>query len=61
MPDYAYLSSKGKLGEVSIGDIPNARDLAARSLTVTNSPWLSGAQFDAICAELALAAAHYPA
>jgi len=61
LPDYAYLSSKGELGKISIGDLPNARALAARSLTVTNSPWLSDAQFDAICAELAVAAARYPA
>ena len=56
LPDYAYLSTK-----IIAADIPNARDLAARSLTVSNSLWLSDAQFEAICAELAAAAARYPA
>ena len=56
LPDYAYLSA-----EIVAGDIPNARDLAARSLTVSNSPWLSDAQFEAICTELAAAATRYPA
>jgi dTDP-4-amino-4,6-dideoxygalactose transaminase len=66
LPDYAYLSDKISFdeigsGRISAGEIPNARALAARSLTVTNSPWLSDVQFDSICAELAVTAARYPA
>ena len=56
LPDYAYLCTK-----VVAGNIPNARDLAARSLTVSNSQWLSDAQFEAICTQLAAAATRYPA
>jgi dTDP-4-amino-4,6-dideoxygalactose transaminase len=33
-------------------DLPNARDFAARSLTISNSPWLTDADFEAICAVL---------
>lgn len=36
LPDYAYLR-----GVVADADVPNARDFAARSLTVGNSPWLT--------------------
>lgn len=36
LPDYAYLR-----GVVADADVPNARDFAARCLTVGNSPWLS--------------------
>ncbi|MFK2876982.1 DegT/DnrJ/EryC1/StrS family aminotransferase [Rhodanobacter hydrolyticus] len=44
LPDYAYLR-----GIVSAVDVPNARDFAARSLTVGNSPWLMESDMDAIC------------
>ena len=30
-------------------DTPNARDFAARMLTVSNSPWLDDAGFESIC------------
>lgn len=45
LPDYAYLHAMPG-GE----DIPNARDFAARTLTVTNSPWLDDASFEHVCA-----------
>lgn len=44
LPDYAYLS-----GIVPQGDVPNARDFAARSLTLSNSLWVSDDDFAAIC------------
>jgi dTDP-4-amino-4,6-dideoxygalactose transaminase len=48
LPDYPYLAAH--LGKV---DVPNARDLAARMLTISNSPWLREADFLRICAVLA--------
>jgi dTDP-4-amino-4,6-dideoxygalactose transaminase len=47
LPDYAYLR-----GIVPASAVPNARDFAARSLTIGNSAWLTDADMDAICAEL---------
>jgi len=47
LPDYDYLRDV-----VGPADVPNARDLAARSLSITNSPWLQEAEFERICAEL---------
>lgn len=47
LPDYAYLRDV-----VAPADVPNARDLAARSLSITNSPWLREAEFERICVEL---------
>ena len=47
LPDYAYLR-----GIVPTADVPNARDLAARSLTIGNSAWLTDADMDAICGVL---------
>jgi dTDP-4-amino-4,6-dideoxygalactose transaminase len=44
LPDYPYLASF--LGDA---DVPNARDFAARMLTVSNSPWLSEEDFLEIC------------
>ena len=38
LPDYTYLR-----GVVADADVPNARDFAARCLTVGNSPWLTHA------------------
>jgi dTDP-4-amino-4,6-dideoxygalactose transaminase len=52
LPDYEYLSKR--LGK---HDVPNARDFAARMLTISNSPWLSDGDFHRICAELADVAA----
>lgn len=47
LPDYAYLQSF--VGE---RDAPNARAFAARTLTVSNSPWLDDRTFETICAVL---------
>ncbi|TAL73388.1 MAG: nucleotide sugar aminotransferase [Rhodanobacter sp.] len=43
LPDYPYLA-----GIVPQADTPNARDFAARSLTIGNSPWLADADMKAI-------------
>jgi dTDP-4-amino-4,6-dideoxygalactose transaminase len=40
LPDYDYLRPC-----VPQDDCPNARDLAARSMTISNSPWLNDADF----------------
>jgi len=40
LPDYDYLRHCAPSG-----DYPNARDLAARSLSISNSPWLDAAAF----------------
>jgi perosamine synthetase len=48
LPDYPYLS-----GKFSQTDVPNARDFAARLLTISNSPWLGDAEFEHICETLA--------
>lgn len=47
LPDYAYL---GEI--VPAQDVPNARDFAARSLTISNSPWLDEEDFETICRTL---------
>jgi len=47
LPDYPYLAAQ--LGAV---DVPNARDFAARMLTISNSPWLEASDFDRICSTL---------
>ena len=47
LPDYTYLA-----GIVPAQAVPNARDFAARSLTVSNSPWVTDDDFEAICAVL---------
>jgi dTDP-4-amino-4,6-dideoxygalactose transaminase len=47
LPDYTYLAAI-----VPARDLPNARDFAARSLTISNSLWLTDADFEAICAVL---------
>lgn len=52
LPDYAYLA-----GTVAPAPVPNARDLAARMLTVSNSPWLDEEGFSRICRELTAALA----
>ncbi|HJW26815.1 MAG TPA: DegT/DnrJ/EryC1/StrS family aminotransferase [Rhodocyclaceae bacterium] len=48
LPDYDYLRPW-----VEPQDCPNARDFAARSMTVTNSLWLDDARFEAVLAALA--------
>ena len=47
LPDYPYLA-----GVVPAADVPHARDFAARSLTVGNSPWMDEADFEAVCGAL---------
>lgn len=47
LPDYPYL--KPYLADVTV---PNARNFAARMLTVSNSLWLNAAGFEKICAAL---------
>jgi perosamine synthetase len=47
LPDYPYLAPILETHEV-----PNARDLAARMLTISNSPWLRDADFERICSVL---------
>jgi dTDP-4-amino-4,6-dideoxygalactose transaminase len=44
LADYAYLEP-----EVDGAGIPNARDFAARMLTVTNSEWLDEGDFAKVC------------
>jgi perosamine synthetase len=48
LPDYPYLAE-----ELGPADVPNARDFAARMLTVSNSPWLKEGDFLRICSVLA--------
>ncbi len=47
LPDYAYLQAV--VGE---HDVPNARAFAATTLTLSNSPWLDDATFDAIASTI---------
>jgi len=47
LPDYAYLASI-----VPAQDVPHARDFAARSLTIGNSPWMTDRDFEVICGAL---------
>ena len=44
LPDYPYLAPL-----LQTRDVPNARDFAARTLTISNSPWLRNADFERIC------------
>ena len=44
LPDYAYLA-----GLIPAQDLPHARDFAARSLSISNSLWMSDLDFDTIC------------
>jgi dTDP-4-amino-4,6-dideoxygalactose transaminase len=52
LPDYDYLREI-----VADTPLPNARSFAARSLTITNSPWLDDATFESICLTLERAVA----
>ena len=52
LPDYGYLRDI-----VAPTELPRARDFAARSLTIGNSPWLREAEFARICAVLERVAA----
>lgn len=47
LPDYAYLH-----GIVPPQPVPNARAFAARSLTISNSPWMNQDDFEQICRTL---------
>jgi dTDP-4-amino-4,6-dideoxygalactose transaminase len=47
LPDYDYLNELA-----TAAPLPNARDFAARSLTISNSPWVSEADFDRIVEQL---------
>jgi perosamine synthetase len=51
LPDYPYLEA-----QLGVNDVPNARDFAARMLTISNSPWLLERDFHRICSVLADAA-----
>jgi perosamine synthetase len=48
LPDYPYLTT-----QLGTSDVPNARDFAARMLTISNSPWLQEGDFQRICSVLA--------
>jgi dTDP-4-amino-4,6-dideoxygalactose transaminase len=50
LPDYAYLAAI-----VPAQDVPHARDFAARSLTISNSPWMTDDDFELICTVLTTA------
>jgi dTDP-4-amino-4,6-dideoxygalactose transaminase len=54
LPDYPYLQT-----QLAGGDVRNARDFAARMLTISNSPWLSDADFQRICSGLTAAAKRF--
>lgn len=45
LPDYGYLEPMP-----GSDDVANARDFAARTLTITNSPWLDDVAFEHVCA-----------
>lgn len=47
LPDYPYLAT-----QLGTAGVPNARDFAARMLTISNSPWLEASDFDRICSAL---------
>jgi len=48
LPDYPYLAA-----QLGPADVPNARDFAARMLTISNSPWLQERDFLRIFSVLA--------
>ena len=47
LPDYEYLAAI-----VPDADVPNARDFAARTLTISNSPWLDDEDFEKVAVAL---------
>lgn len=47
LPDYPYLA-----GMVPAQNVPHARDFAARSLTIGNSPWMTDTDLETICGVL---------
>ncbi|OOG65022.1 nucleotide sugar aminotransferase [Rhodanobacter sp. B04] len=52
LPDYTYLADI-----VPAQDVPHARDFAARSLSISNSPWVTDDDFETICRTLEAALA----
>lgn len=50
LPDYPRLADT-----VPPAAVPHARDFAARSLTIGNSPWMTSADFESICGVLEMA------
>jgi perosamine synthetase len=48
LPDYAQLAPI-----VPPAELPNARDFAARTLTVSNSHWMTERDFEVVCAAIA--------
>ncbi len=48
LPDYSYFAT-----QFDKVDVPNARNFAARMLTISNSPWLRETDFLQICSVLA--------
>ncbi len=50
LPDYARYA--GVVPPSAPGDLRNARDLASRLLTISNSPWLDDGRFEWICGQL---------
>jgi len=47
LPDYPWLAP-----QIESTPVPNARDFAARMLTISNSPWLREEEFQLICSVL---------
>jgi perosamine synthetase len=55
LPDYAYLASCVD----NKAAVPNARQFAACSLTIANSPWLDDDAFESLVAQIANILAHF--
>jgi perosamine synthetase len=53
LPDYPYLQELMPAAALEKRALPNARRLAGRILSISNSPWLDDASFSFICATLA--------
>lgn len=53
LPDYPYLQELMPAAALEKRALPNARRLAGRILSISNSPWLDDASFSYICATLA--------
>ncbi len=53
LPDYPYLKELMPAAALDKRALPNARRLAGRILSISNSPWLDDASFSYICATLA--------
>ncbi|MFJ7566576.1 DegT/DnrJ/EryC1/StrS family aminotransferase [Herminiimonas sp. NPDC097707] len=53
LPDYTYLNELIPAAAQDQHALPNARMLATRVLTISNSPWLDDATFASICNTLA--------